>query len=284
MQVIDNIAELRRWTLENKSVPRVLVPTMGALHAGHLSLCDRARDAVGQKGHVVATIFVNPTQFGPNEDLDAYPRTLEADLARCRERGVDLVFAPKTDEIYFRDASISIRETQLSLGLCGHSRPGHFDGVCTVVAKLFNLTQPDYAVFGQKDYQQLAVIRRLVRDLNFPVEIIASPTIREKDGLAMSSRNTYLTPEERARAPIIHQSLREVRDAIVAKKTLTPEEAERQIDLKISQSKIARIDYLKIVHPDTLEPLETFGKNGFRIITAVFFGKTRLIDNIGIDA
>ncbi len=283
MLVIENIADLRRWNLKNKSTPRALVPTMGALHAGHLSLCDRAREAAGKSGHVVTTIFVNPTQFGPNEDLAAYPRTLDSDLASCQEQGVDLVFAPRAKEIYFPDTTILIHETRLSLGLCGHSRPGHFDGVCNVVAKLFNLIQPHWAVFGEKDYQQLAVIRRLVRDLNFPIEIIESPTVREKDGLAMSSRNTYLTPDQRAQAPIIHQSLREVRDAIVAKKITHPAEAETQVARKISQSKLAKIDYVKIVHPTTLEPLESFGENGFRIITAVFFGKTRLIDNLGID-
>ena len=281
MQVIDNVQELRAWNLANRDHRRALVPTMGALHAGHLSLCDKAREAVGTNGKVVATIFVNPTQFGPNEDLDAYPRQLEADLAGCREHGVDLVFAPAAEAMYFPDASIEIEENQLSLGLCGDSRPGHFNGVCTVVTKLFNLTSPDVAVFGEKDYQQLAVIRRMARDLNFPIEIVGGETVREPDGLAMSSRNLYLTEEQRKEAPVIYRSLCEARDAIAKGELTTAAQTKQFLAEKIGESAHANIDYLEVVDPDTLQALDRISKPSYRIIVAVFFGKPRLIDNLG---
>lgn len=254
---------------------------MGALHEGHLSLCDRAREESREAETVEVSIFVNPTQFGPGEDLDAYPRQIEADLEACRSRGVDLVFVPKVEEIYHRDASTSVNEARLSSGLCGESRPGHFDGVCTVVSKLFNLFQPRVAVFGEKDYQQLAVIRRMVRDLNFPVDVVGSPTVRETDGLAMSSRNAYLGEEERAEAPSIYRALVEVRDAIKEGEIATPEEAAARMEERLDESKLARVDYLRVVHPDSLEALESFGSHGFRLLAAVFFGSTRLIDNVG---
>lgn len=254
---------------------------MGALHEGHLSLCDRAREEARESETVEVSIFVNPTQFGPGEDLDAYPRKVEADLEACRSRGVDLVFVPKVEEIYFPDASTSVSEARLSSGLCGESRPGHFDGVCTVVSKLFNLFQPRAAVFGEKDYQQLAVIRRMVRDLNFPVHVVGSPTVREADGLALSSRNAYLGAEERLEAPLIYRTLVEVRDAIEAGEFPTPRAAEARMRELIGESKLARVDYVHVVHPDSLEILESFGSHGYRLLAAVFFGSTRLIDNVG---
>ena len=183
--------------------PVAFVPTMGALHEGHLALVDRARAAVGPRGIVVVSIFVNPTQFGPKEDFSLYPRPLRQDLAACRRRGVDVVFSPGAADMYAPDASVAVDEAALSGGLCGGSRPGHFRGVCTVVAMLFNLVRPTFAVFGRKDYQQLAVIRRMVRDLHFPVRIIGLDTVREADGLAMSSRNVHLKAEERAQAPAL---------------------------------------------------------------------------------
>lgn len=286
MKVITRKAELRSWVQKDGGA-RVLVPTMGALHAGHLSLLDRAREKAGPNGSVIASIFVNPVQFGPHEDYDSYPRPLEADLAACEARGCDLVFVPDAREMYAGDASVLIRESNLSTGLCGSSRPGHFDGVCTVVAKLFNLAQPHAAVFGEKDYQQLAVIRRMVRDLDFPVEIIGGPTVREKDGLAMSSRNAYLNEKERAAAPVIHRALRFGRDRILRSGKsggLSPAQVLAGMVLMIEQEPLARIDYLKMVHPQTLQPLEDFGEEGFRIIAAVFFGKTRLIDNLGAES
>ena len=282
MDVLTTVAELRDWNRANgENRPRVLVPTMGALHDGHLSLCEIARTKAGTNGRVVTTIFVNPTQFGPNEDLDAYPRPLEADLEKCRSRGVDAVFAPSNNsEIYAPDASISISETSLSHHLCGSSRPGHFGGVCTVVSKLFNLTQPDAAVFGEKDFQQLAIIRRLVRDLNFPVEILAGPTIRESDGLAMSSRNAYLSPEERAQAPIIRKALEHAAATI---KQGSIDESIRLLRKMIESTPLARIDYIEIVDAETMQPIQDLEQGRpARIAAAVFFGKPRLIDNIGV--
>ncbi|MCL4107243.1 UNVERIFIED_CONTAM: hypothetical protein GTU68_017127 [Idotea baltica] len=249
---------------------------MGALHDGHLSLCDIARKKAGMTGTVVTTIFVNPTQFGPNEDLDAYPRPLETDLEKCRSRGVDAVFTPSDNtEIYAPNASVSISETSLSTYLCGASRPGHFGGVCTVVAKLFNLTQPDAAVFGEKDFQQLAIIRRLVRDLNFPIEIVGGPTVRESDGLAMSSRNAYLSAEERAQAPIIRKALKH------AASTIHQAVSTKQY---VESAPLAKIDYVEIVDAETMQPIsEPTAGLPARIAVAVFFGKTRLIDNIGVE-
>ena len=177
------------------------VPTMGALHPGHVSLFQKARETVGESGTVVASIFVNPLQFDRPEDLQNYPQTLDADLDDCRAHGVDHVFHPTAADFYAKDHSIQVLEKKLATHLCGASRPGHFDGVCTVVLKLFNLVKPDFAVFGKKDYQQLAIIRRMIRDLSLDVEIIAADTFREEDGLAMSSRNRNLTPEQRADAP-----------------------------------------------------------------------------------
>ena len=249
---------------------------MGALHRGHTSLFDIAREKAGKDGDVVATIFVNPTQFGPNEDLDAYPRQLEADLDLCKKHGVDLVFTPETGSMYAGDASITIDESRLSRNLCGMSRPGHFSGVCTIVAKLFNLTQPDAAVFGEKDFQQLAIIRRLVRDLDFPIEIIPGPTVREKDGLAMSSRNAYLSDEQREQAPIIFETLSETMFSIEVGKITTAETAITSAREKIETAPLARIDYLVFFDPDTLEKLtgKIGKKTSVRLAAAVFFGKT----------
>ncbi len=284
MKVISEIDELRGWHQQAGNRRRVLVPTMGALHAGHLSLCDIAREEAGVDGDVIVTIFVNPTQFGPNEDLDAYPNPLEEDLRKCAARGVDLVFTPEVGAIYFENATVVVEEKSLSKHLCGASRPGHFNGVCTVVTKLFNLTQADTAVFGEKDFQQLAIIRRLVRDLNFPIEIIAGPTIREADGLAMSSRNTYLSKEDREQAPIIFETLCETTLGISEGRLTSAESAMRFARNRIETITAARIDYLEVFHADTLEPLRgEFEEPGkIRIATAVFFGKTRLIDNVGI--
>lgn len=282
MKIIRDIPGLRAWTSRRRAgKPRVLVPTMGALHAGHLSLIDIAREEAGPKGEVVVSIFVNPTQFGPNEDLDAYPRPLKADLALCQERGAHAVFVPPVSAMYRTDASIRIVEDSLSRGLCGRSRPGHFSGVCTVVAKLFNLVQPAVAVFGEKDCQQLAIIRRLVRDLDFPVKIVAGPTLREPDGLAMSSRNVYLSSEERAQAVVLSRALSEARTALEAGER-DPLSLRNKVSQCLAESPLARIDYIEIVHPETLEPWEgpIDPAAGVLIALAVFFGKTRLIDNI----
>ncbi|MDF1659240.1 MAG: pantoate--beta-alanine ligase [Verrucomicrobiales bacterium] len=282
MDVIQTRDELQRWIGERRDRKRVLVPTMGALHRGHTSLFDRAAEIAGANGDVLATIFVNPTQFGPNEDFDAYPRQLKDDLAQCEAHGVTAIFAPEPDEMYEANASISINESRLSTHLCGASRPGHFDGVCLVVAKLFILTQANVAVFGEKDFQQLAIIRRLVRDLNFPIEIVGGETVREPDGLAMSSRNAYLSPEDRRAAPVIQQALREASLGITDGKIATPQEALAAMRNTIEETRGATIDYLAVVDAASLEPLDKFGMAQARLLAAVFFGKTRLIDNIGV--
>jgi len=255
---------------------------MGALHAGHAALVREARRCAGTEARVVASIFVNPLQFGPNEDFDRYPRTLEADLELCAQAGADLVFAPPVREVYHADRSIQILEGSLSRVLCGASRPGHFDGVCTVVAKLFNLVQPDEAVFGKKDWQQLAIIRRLVRDLDFPVRIHGLDTVREGDGLAMSSRNRYLAPEERAQAPALHAALREARDCWLGGS------ASADTLLSVLRGHLARsaplgqVDYAALVDKHTLQPQAVADRSGL-LALAVYFGKARLIDNLELD-
>jgi pantoate--beta-alanine ligase len=278
MKVIETTADLRAWKRASNA-KLVLVPTMGALHAGHLALIHEARSLAGKKGRVAATIFVNPLQFGPNEDFSRYPRTLEADLAACESAGADMVFAPAVDEVYSADRSILVSESSLSRVLCGASRPGHFDGVCTVVAKLFNLVQPDEAVFGKKDYQQLAIIRRLARDLNFPIVIHGLETVREPDGLAMSSRNRYLSTEERAQAPALRAALLAAQEACTDGVTGT-----RQLIHLIEQhlarnAPLGRVDYISAVDAHSLKPLEITGDHSL-IALAVFFDKARLIDNI----
>ncbi|MEM7698365.1 MAG: pantoate--beta-alanine ligase [Verrucomicrobiota bacterium] len=264
---------------------RALVPTMGALHAGHTSLIDLARERLDRDGggELVVTIFVNPTQFGPHEDLDAYPRTLEADLELCEKHGATHVVAPSVGDTYAPDSSLEIHETSLSKGLCGKSRPGHFDGVCLIVAKLFNLIQPTFAVFGENDFQQLAVIRRMVRDLSYPIEIVAGPTVRERDGLALSSRNRYLSAEEREAAPAIYNTLREVASGVASGAFENPEESRRALASGVSAPACARLDYAAVVDSESLRPVEHFDDGSVRLITAAFYGSTRLIDNIGVD-
>ena len=258
--------------------PLVLVPTMGALHAGHMALVRKARELAGPEGTVVVSIFVNPTQFGPNEDFSRYPRPIEEDIAKCREAGVDLVFNPSPEEMYAPDHSIWVDETALSGGLCGASRPGHFRGVCTVVSKLFHIVAPQIAVFGKKDFQQLAIIRRMVRDLHFQVEIVGVDTVREPDGLALSSRNRYLSAEERREALVLRRALL---TAEAAGGSIPPEQIRRQVADIISRSPLARIDYVEVVDADTLaEPGPE--SRALVVAVAVFFGKTRLIDNVEI--
>ena len=252
---------------------------MGALHEGHVHLVRVARELAGSEGLVAVSIFVNPLQFGPKEDFSRYPRELEADAAKCEEAGCDVIFAPAVDEVYHPDRSIIILEKSLSQVLCGASRPGHFDGVCTVVAKLFNYFQPDDAIFGKKDYQQLAIIRRMVRDLNFPITLHGIDTVREADGLAMSSRNRYLSDEERAQAPALQAALR------LAQSDWQRGERSAEHLAKLAQEHIethaplGRIDYLSVVDAGTLQPLAQVEGNGL-IALAVFFGKARLIDNV----
>jgi pantoate--beta-alanine ligase len=255
--------------------PVVFVPTMGALHAGHEALVRRARRLAGASGTVVVSIFVNPTQFGPKEDLAAYPRPWRQDLALCRSAGADAIFAPEVAAMYHADRSITVEENALSRVLCGQSRPGHFQGVCTVVAKLFHAVLPDVAIFGEKDWQQLAIIRRMVRDLDFPVRIVGHPTVREPDGLAKSSRNAYLTAEERQVAPGIYAALQ------AASAHRTPAAIMGAARRDIAALPGARIDYIEVVDAETLRPVTTLRRPA-RLAVAVFLGRARLIDNIPV--
>lgn len=276
MIVIHKPDEMQRWALaQRRAGARIgFVPTMGYLHDGHLSLVQIAQ---ARADVVVVSIFVNPTQFGPNEDFATYPRDWPRDERLCREAGVDVVFAPEAQDMYAPDASTTVCESRLSAGLCGASRPGHFTGVCTVVAKLFNLVLPDIAVFGEKDAQQLRVIRRMVRDLNIPVEIVPGPIVREPDGLAMSSRNARLTTEERAQAICLRRALDAVERAFAAGERRT--DALRAIArAEIDRAPLAQIDYIEFVDDETLEPVLAVEKPSLCAL-AVRFPSARLIDN-----
>jgi pantoate--beta-alanine ligase len=257
---------------------RVLVPTMGALHKAHGELIRIARKHAGQKGEVAVSIFVNPLQFGPGSDYERYPRPEKQDENFCRNAGVDLLFRPTPAEMYADDRSVFVEETTLSSTLEGKSRPGHFRGVCTIVTKLFNILSPDAAVFGEKDFQQLAIIRRMVHDLNFKIDIVAVPTIREGDGLAFSSRNEYLNLEERKQAPVLQRAL-----LAAAEKAKAGEKSAKLIvglaRNVISEASLARIDYVNLVDAENLQPVEIVRPKSV-LALAVFFGRTRLIDNI----
>ncbi len=262
------------WRRSGRSIG--LVPTMGFLHPGHLSLVQQARAAADR---VVLSIFVNPTQFGPGEDFQQYPRNFERDRQLCEEAGVDAVFHPApASAMYAPDHSVQIQENALTRGLCGASRPGHFAGVLTVVAKLFNITRADVAVFGQKDAQQARAIRRMARDLNFPVQVIIAPLIREPDGLAMSSRNSYLSPGERRDALCLMRALQLARRLYRAGERDARRICRRMAE-QIQQTPSARIDYADIVDENTLEPVETIERPILAAL-AVRIGRTRLIDNL----
>lgn len=253
-----------------------LVPTMGALHEGHASLMRQARP---KADIVIVSVFVNPTQFGPNEDFAKYPRTFQDDLLVCEREKVDAVFAPQPKDMYFEDRSAWVNEESLSRFLCGARRIGHFKGVCTVVSKLFNLFQPQVACFGKKDAQQLLILERMVRDLDFPIKIIECPLIREKSGLALSSRNKYLSPEEKKQALVLSQSLKAAKEAVSSGKSAN--QVRNLITKIITSAPLAKIDYVSVVDRGTLEEVKSF-KPGQKILIAlaVYFGTTRLIDNV----
>jgi len=272
MRTLGTLAETAAYRASAPS-PVVLVPTMGALHAGHAALIEAARVRAGRSGTVVVSIFVNPTQFAPHEDFAKYPRTLEADLALCAAHGADAVFTPSVDEIYPPGDSTIIDENTLARGLCGAGRPGHFRGVCTVVAKLFHILRPNAAIFGEKDYQQLAVIRRMTRDLFFSIEIIGHPTVREDDGLALSSRNRYLRPDERQRARHFPAAL------TTAAHEQTPAAMIATATTLITRDCEAAPEYVAVVDAETLEPLEVLDRPAV-LAAAVKIGETRLIDNV----
>lgn len=277
MKICNTIEEMRSAgrTLRRGGERLGFVPTMGALHEGHLSL---VRAAKASCDVVAASIFVNPTQFGPTEDLAKYPRSFERDCELLEKEGVELLFAPSVDEMYPAGAVTWVTVEGLSAKLDGRSRPGHFRGVTTVVAKLFHIVEPDAAFFGQKDAAQVAIIRRMATDLNFPVEIVACPIVREPDGLAMSSRNAYLDPQQRKQALVLHRSLLrakkfwEAGERNAAKLVAAAEE-------EFAAEKSVRLDYFEIVDPDNLDPLSDVG-NGALVAVAAFIGATRLIDNV----
>lgn len=274
MKIITEISELRKmikqWKKEGKTIG--LVPTMGFLHEGHASLLKRCRK---ENDIAVTSNFVNPIQFGPNEDLKTYPRDFKRDCELCREIGIDVVFHPEPEEMY-NNLCTFVDINLLSDTLCGKSRPSHFKGVCTVVSKLFNIVSPDKAYFGEKDAQQLAIIRKMTEDLNFDIEIVGCPIIREKDGLAKSSRNTYLSPEERKAALCLSRAIEKGKQIISAGKRA--EDILKEMTAVIEQEPLAKIDYVSMVGLDDMQPVETVNKNVL-IAMAVFIGKTRLIDN-----
>lgn len=264
--------EVKKWRQQGLTVG--LVPTMGYLHEGHKSLIDKA---VAQNDKVVVSVFVNPIQFGPTEDLATYPRDLERDAALCEDAGAALIFHPEKEDMYFDDFCTYIDMDGLTKGLCGKTRPIHFRGVCTVVGKLFNIVHPDRAYFGQKDAQQLAVVRRMVRDLNFDLEIVGCPIIREEDGLAKSSRNTYLSEEERKAAVILHKGLIKGEEMVSAGEKDVKKVLDAITEI-IESEPLARIDYVEAVDFDNIETIDTI-EGSVLVAVAVYIGKTRLIDN-----
>jgi len=274
--LVKEIKELRSmikaWKMDGLSVG--YVPTMGALHEGHESLIKRAAK---ENDKVVVSVFVNPTQFGPNEDYDSYPRNINKDLELCINAGAALVFNPEPSEMYYGDKSTSVSVSGLTSVLCGAKRPGHFDGVCLVVSKFLNIVTPDKAYFGEKDAQQVAVIKRMVRDLNIDVEIVACPIIREEDGLAKSSRNTYLSKDERKAALVLSRSLEIAKDAL-RKGERNANNIKNAIKEVLNSEPLAKIDYVEIVESDSLKSAEIIERNVL-IPIAVYIGKTRLIDN-----
>lgn len=283
MRVIKSWRTMQRLALRWRSAGvRVgFVPTMGCLHEGHLSLVRRARKLVGPNGQVVVSIYVNPTQFAPAEDLERYPRDLARDKSLCQTEGADVIFLPDDTEMYPGKMkglySTYVVEEMLSRGMEGTSRPTHFRGVTTVVAKLFNIVQPHIAVFGQKDFQQAAVVRRMVADLNFPVRIVLAPTKRESDGLAMSSRNQYLSSAERRQAVALSRAIALARKA-VHRSAMPSEKLKRRIAALFEEFPLARLEYVEVFDPATLEPVEK-ATRGSHLALAAYLGKTRLIDN-----
>lgn len=277
MRKFTDPAKLQKWCRARRlaGAKIALVPTMGSLHEGHLSLIAEARRRGAEE--IVVSVFVNPVQFGPNEDYAKYPRDEKGDLAKCRAAGATAVFMPPPEAMYLNRHSVSVDETDLSRGLCGARRPGHFRGVCTVVAKLFNIVGPDIAVFGQKDFQQAQVIKRMVRDLNFDVRIVVAPIVREPGGLARSSRNAYLSEEEKAAALAISRTLSAIK-ARAAKSPCSAKPALAKAAAALGRAGL-KVDYVECVCAETLEPARSIGP-GTCVLAAAYAGGTRLIDNV----
>ena len=277
MKTVGTVQELRQFLRPLRDRRIGLVPTMGYLHEGHVSLIRRARKECDV---VVLSVFVNPLQFGPREDYDRYPRDLDRDARIAEQAGVDMLFAPSVEEMYPEKPLTTVTVSRLTDRLCGASRPGHFDGVATVVAKLFHIVEPDRAYFGLKDAQQVAVVERMVRDLHFPVEIIPCPTVREKDGLAVSSRNVYLSKEEREQATVLSAGLREVAEKVQAGEMTRSRQVIDYLQGRISSKPLARIDYVDVLTYPDLTPVDALQGQRILVAVAVHFGSTRLIDNV----
>lgn len=277
MRMFEQVGSLRTYLRgireEGKTVG--FVPTLGALHEGHLTLFRRAKNDCDI---AVASIFVNPTQFNEHTDFEAYPRDLMKDQRMASQEGMDALFVPSVEEMYPSGFQTSVHVSQLSATLEGAHRPGHFEGVATVVAKLLNIVQPDHAYFGQKDYQQFLIIERMARDLNLPTEIVIAPTMREADGLAMSSRNAHLSPEERKAATVLYRALQRA-ETLVKENARSPERTLREMEALIAEEPLARSEYVALVHPDTLEPMRDLAEGVTLAALAVRIGRTRLIDN-----
>ena len=280
MQKISSINEMQSHAISLRSNGCLigLVPTMGCMHEGHISLIDIAREKADK---VIVSIFVNPAQFGANEDFDRYPRVLAEDLELCREKGVDIVFNPESAEIYPEGYSTYVEEEQVSAGLCGVSRPNHFRGVATVCLKLFNITRPDFAVFGQKDAQQCAVVRKMASDLNLPIEVLVGPTLRDADGLATSSRNRYLTPTQRSDALTIPKALGEGKK-LVEQGVRNVDRVVAEVIHHLSQCRRIRVLYVQVVDNETMEPAREIEPGRHSIVLAAWVDQTRLIDNIAL--
>lgn len=281
MRIVRSVHEMQTAAQEAGRAGRriALVPTMGYLHEGHLSLARLGRERADV---LVLSLFVNPTQFAPGEDLDQYPRDFERDRRLCEAEGVDILFCPEADDVYAPDATVHVTEDHLSRVLCGTTRPTHFGGVLTVVAKLFNMVRPDVAVFGQKDAQQLRLIRQMVRDLNFPVDLVAGPIVREPDGLAMSSRNRYLSEAERADAPCLNRAIRRAED-LFAGGTLAGATLRQAVRDTLAEAATGEVDYAEIMDLETLAPVEGRITRPTLLAVAVRFGGARLIDNCVLD-
>lgn len=279
MEVISNISEIQHLSLkfEREGKKIGFVPTMGYLHEGHLSLINLIRD---RSDVVILSIFVNPTQFGVGEDLNEYPRDQERDLELCRDRKVDYVFAPETDEIYLPDATTFVSEEGVSSGLCGQTRPTHFKGVTTICAKLFNLCRPTYVALGQKDAQQVVVIKRMIRDLHFPIEVVIGPTIREPDGLAMSSRNAYLNPKQRSDALLLNKALEAGKALVDQKGVRNVDRIKAELINVLRNGSSLRVNYAEVVDSETMKPDTEIELGRSMLVVAVWVDSIRLIDNM----
>ena len=279
MEVIRSATEMqaRAMALKKEGKSIGFVPTMGSLHAGHLSLVDLIKE---QCDVLLLSIYVNPTQFGVGEDFEKYPRDLDKDLAMCESRGVDLVFAPESSEIYQADASTFVIEESVGKGLCGNARPNHFRGVATVCAKLFNLCQPDKVALGQKDAQQVVVLKRMIRDLHFPIEVVVGPILREPDGLAMSSRNAYLEPKQRENALLIFKSLEAARKVVEEKGSNNVDRVKAEAMNVLTSGRFLRVNYVEVVNRETMRPETEVLAGRSLLAVAVWVDQVRLIDNL----